>query len=202
MAPATDSYDVRQGLHLPVGALLPFRDYGYRVDMDARASRFEHVVRPCLEPLRRYLARRTDAETAADVLGDTLLVAWRRFDDVPVEALPWLYGVARNCLANAERGVRRRARLAARLAEQPVEPPAEPADDLLEALEELTDVERELVRLWAWERLAPAEIATVVGLTPNAVSIRLTRARQRLREVMTDRARSRKTGDLAGHEGV
>ena len=174
--------------------------------MDARASRFEHVVRPCLEPLRRYLARRTDAETAADVLGDTLLVAWRRFDDVPTEALPWLYGVARNCLANAERGVRRRVRLASRLAEQPVEPPAEPADDLLEALEELTEVERELIRLWAWERLTPAEIATVVGLTPNAVSIRLTRARQRLREVLRERTadgmRSRKTGDLAGHEGT
>ena len=67
----------------------------------SRADRFDQLARQCLEPLRRYLARRTDAETAADVLGDTLLVAWRRFDDVPPEALPWLYGVARNCLANA-----------------------------------------------------------------------------------------------------
>lgn len=170
--------------------------------MDARASRFEHVIRPCLEPLRRYLARRTDAETAADVLGDTLLVAWRRFDDVPHEPLPWLYGVARNCLANAERGVRRRARLAARLAEQPADPAAAPdvdaPEDVLAALEELNDTERELIRLWAWEQLAPAEIATVVGLTPNAVSIRLSRARAHLREVMA----ARKTGNLAGHEGA
>jgi RNA polymerase sigma-70 factor (ECF subfamily) len=171
--------------------------------MEARASRFEQMVRPCLEPLRRYLARRTDAETAADVLGDTLLVAWRRFDDVPSEPLPWLYGVARNCLANAERGVRRRARLAARLADQPADPADEAAAevsghaDVLEALEELNDTERELIRLWAWEQLTPAEIATVVGLTANAVSIRLTRARARLREVMA----ARKTGDLAGHEG-
>jgi len=164
--------------------------------MDARARRFETVARESLEPLRRYLARRTDPETAADVLGDTLLVAWRRFDDVPTEApLPWLYGVARNCLANAERGVRRRARLAARLTAEPTAAEAPEAVDLHEALAELGDTERELVRLWAWEQLTPAEIATVVGLSPNAVSIRLTRARQRLRERLV-----RKTGDPAGHE--
>ena len=157
------------------------------------------MVRECLEPLRRYLARRTDPETAADVLGDTLLVAWRRFDDVPVDGpLPWLYGVARNCLANAERGVRRRARLAARLTAEPAEPPEHAdATNLHEALEELADTERELVRLWAWEQLTPAEIATVTGLTPNAVSIRLTRARHRLREAL-----ARKTGEPAGHEGA
>ena len=165
----------------------------------SRSDRFEALARESLEPLRRYLARRTDAETAADVLGDTLLVAWRRLDDVPAEPLPWLYGVARNCLANAERGVRRRARLAARLAAQPVEAAADPdATHLHEVLEELGETDRELVRLWAWEQLAPAEIATVVGLTPNAVSIRLTRARQRLRELLV----ARKTGDLAGHEGA
>lgn len=170
--------------------------------MDARASRFEHVIRPCLEPLRRYLARRADAEVAADVLGDTLLVAWRRFDDVPGEPLPWLYGVARNCLANAERGVRRRVRLAARLADEPdgaAEPEGSAVEDLYDALDALTDTDRELVRLWAWERLTPTEIATVVGLSPNAVSVRLTRAKQRLRELIEA---PRKNGDLAGHEGT
>ncbi|SFC89224.1 RNA polymerase sigma-70 factor, ECF subfamily [Nocardioides terrae] len=161
----------------------------------SRSERFDALARECLEPLRRYLARRTDPETAADVLGDTLLVAWRRFDDVPADALPWLYGVARNCLANAERGVRRRARLAARLTVEPAAAEAPEMLELHEALEGLGDTERELVRLWAWEQLTPAEIATVTGLTPNAVSIRLTRARQRLREQL-----ARKTGDPAGHE--
>lgn len=173
--------------------------------MDPRAGEFEQVVRPCLEPVQRYLARRTDPETAADVLGDTLLVAWRRFDDVPrSEPLPWLYGVARHCLANAERGVRRRARLAARLAGQPREEPAgTDATDLHAALDALGEDDRELLRLWAWEELRPAEIATVLGVSANAVSIRLTRARQRLRRLLADDpAEARKTGDLAGHEGA
>ena len=118
-----------------------------------------------VEPLRRYLARRTDPATADDVLAETLLVCWRRLDDVPDEPLPWAYGVARNCLANAARGVRRQERLAARIAV--VDPPAastpgpgEDGDpDLTEALAALREEEAELLRLWAWERLTPAEIA-------------------------------------------
>jgi RNA polymerase sigma-70 factor (ECF subfamily) len=185
--------------------------------MEARASRFEQTVRPCVEPLRRYLARRTDPETAADVLGDTLLVAWRRFDDVPAHALPWLYGVARNCLANAERGVRRRARLAARLAESSVEgSSADPsgavdgasgdevaqaaADQVHAALAALNDTEREVVRLWAWEELSAAEIAVVLGVSPNAASLRLSRARRRMREELTRGRGRRQTRDLAGHD--
>jgi RNA polymerase sigma-70 factor (ECF subfamily) len=33
--------------------------------------------------------------------------------------------------------------------------------------------------LHAWEDLAPAEIATVLGVRPNAISVRLHRARRR-----------------------
>jgi RNA polymerase sigma-70 factor (ECF subfamily) len=151
-------------------------------------ARFERLVREeLLDPLRRYLARRTDAATADDVLAETLLVCWRRRADVPEHALPWAYGVARHCLANAERGARRQGRVAARLAV--VDPPreaSEPAgardDALHDALARLRPDEADLVRLWAWEQLTPAEIADVLDVTPNAVSIRLHRARGRLRE--------------------
>ena len=168
-----------------------------------RRARFEALVPELVEPLRRYLARRTDAATADDVLAETLLVCWRRLDEVPVDAaLPWAYGVARLCLANAQRGARRQERLAARVAvvDPPVQSMAGPgADDgdprLDVALETLTATEAELVRLWAWEQLGPAEIGAVLDLTPNAVSIRLHRARTKLKEAL------RKTEGRAGHEG-
>lgn len=158
---------------------------------DARRARFEAVAAEVVEPVRRFLARRTDPDTADDVLADTLLVLWRRLDDVPAddEALPWTYAVARNALANAERGARRQRRLAHRITV--VDPPAEaapepdPVDErVTAALERLRPDEAELLRLWAWEQLGPAEIATVLGLTPNAVSIRLHRARGKLREIL------------------
>ena len=158
-----------------------------------RRARFEAVAGLVTEPVRRFLARRTDAETADDVLADTLLVCWRRLDDVPDgdEALPWAYGVARHALANAERSARRQRRLAYRITV--VDPPSEtaaeeeqPDDRVALALARLRPDEAELLRLWAWEQLGPAEIATVLDLTPNAVSIRLHRARGRLKEILEE----------------
>jgi RNA polymerase sigma-70 factor (ECF subfamily) len=158
-----------------------------------RRERFEEVAALVTEPVRRFLARRTDADTADDVLADTLLVCWRRLDDVPHgdEALPWAYAVARHALANAERGARRQRRLAYRITV--VDPPSEvapeedaPDERVARALARLRPDEAELVRLWAWEQLGPAEIATVLDLTANAVSIRLHRARGKLRRLLEE----------------
>jgi RNA polymerase sigma-70 factor (ECF subfamily) len=163
------------------------------VTPDDRRDRFEAVAALVTEPVRRFLARRTDADTADDVLAETLLVCWRRLDDVPDgdEALPWAYAVARNALANADRGARRQRRLAHRITV--VDPPREAAPEpdpglerVTEALARLRPDEAELLRLWAWEQLGPSEIATVLGLTPNAVSIRLHRARGKLREILEE----------------
>ncbi|MDP9816721.1 RNA polymerase sigma factor [Spirilliplanes yamanashiensis] len=169
------------------------------MDAQARRARFEAVARGVVEPLRRYLARRADPATAEDVLSETLLVCWRRLDEMPAEQLPWAYGVARNCLANAERARRRQDRLVARIAR--VDPPpvaaAGPGGDdggVVEALAALRAGDAELLRLWAWEELTPAEIAVVLGVSANAVAIRLHRARQRLRDVLRQQAAD------AGHE--
>jgi RNA polymerase sigma-70 factor (ECF subfamily) len=52
--------------------------------------------------------------------------------------------------------------------------------DVHAALARLRELDREVVMLWAWEGLVPREIATVTGLTPNAVSIRLHKAKKAL----------------------
>ena len=167
---------------------------------DARA-RFEVLAAEVVEPVRRFLARRTDRDTADDVLAETLLVCWRRLDQVPEPALPWVYGVARNCLANAERGDRRQRRLAARISvvdpPQEVAPqPEQPDERVTAALAQLRPEEAELLRLWAWEQLGPSEIAEVLGISANAASIRLHRARGKFVEEL------RKIDDDAGHEGL
>lgn len=161
---------------------------------ESRRERFEEVAPGLIEPVRRFLARRTDPATAEDVLAETLLVCWRRATELPDEPLPWVYGVARNCLRNAERAARRQERVAARLMAQPADPgpPDDPALD--EAMATLRPEEAELLRLWAWEQLTPAEIAVVLGVSPNAASTRLTRAKKKLSD------RLRKTRAAAGHE--
>jgi RNA polymerase sigma-70 factor (ECF subfamily) len=162
---------------------------------ESRRERFEAVAPGLIEPLRRFLARRTDPATADDVLAETLLVCWRRVQDLPEEPLPWAYGVARNCLLNAQRSARRQERVAARLAVEPVDAGAPEDSSLHEALARLRPDDADLLRLWAWEQLTPAEIATVLDITANAASIRLHRAREKLK------AQLRKTAGAAGHEG-
>ncbi len=127
------------------------------------------------------------ADSVDDVLSETLMIAWRRLDEIPSNAsLPWCYGVARKVLGNHRRSQHRRLRLVDRLTAEPQQFSTDPhggdeGDPLLEvALEQLNDQERELIHLWAWEQLEPREIALVVESTPNAISLRLTRAKQKL----------------------
>lgn len=141
-----------------------------------------------------YALRRTsDPHDAADVVAETFLVAWRRLADVPAEsdASAWLFGVARRVLANHRRGERRRTDLSARLGAQlavqlAASPLPEPATcgQLAPALAQLSDDDREILLLSAWEGLAPAEIASALGLSGSTTRSRLRRARQRLERLL------------------
>ena len=153
--------------------------------------RFEAVAGEVYEPLQRYLRRRAPIDDAEEAFGDALLTIWRRIDDVPSEAvLPWCYGVAKRALANRRRATGRRLRLADRLAAEPsATRTGDPSDsvefaDLEAALERLNESDREVLELWAWEELEPREIAAVLETTPNAISLRLQRAKQRLSREM------------------
>jgi RNA polymerase sigma-70 factor (ECF subfamily) len=163
-----------------------------------RSTRFEALFKEVYEPLQRYAVRRTDRSTADDVVADALLVLWRRLDDVPEDlVLAWCYGVARRCLANNRRGAARQAGVVDRLTCEPnAAVDVDGTDDghLEAALATLESDDREIVRLWAWELLPPREIAVVLGITPNAASIRLHRAKGRLAAAMGG-----KNGRLSGH---
>lgn len=154
----------------------------------SREDRFEELSAQVSRPLRAYVARRVPAADVDDVLSEVTVVLWRRLEEVPTGSpsgpLPWCYGVARRQIANHRRGEQRRLRLADRVRtlDPPyVSPVDEPDhDDVHAALGTLKELDREVVLLWAWEQLEAREIAQVTGLTPNAVSIRLHRAKQKL----------------------
>lgn len=170
-------------------------------------ARFERLARVVVEPLHRYLLRRTSADLVEDVLSETMLVLWRRIDEVPGlgegvepdpgDVLPWCYGVARGCLANARRADGRRLRLVERLIRSHEQAPDGVADhgELHAALDTLAAQDREVVQLWAWEGLAPRQIAEATGLTANAVSIRLHRAKKKIAAQL-----GRKDAEPTGHK--
>ena len=156
------------------------------VDVPPRA-RFEALFEAHYGAVLAYARRRASSDVGADVAAATFEVAWRRLDEVPDEALPWLYGVARRLLANTRRADVRRQRLWSRLRALG---PAEPADVAAEepgardALARLRPQDREVLMLVAWEGLNPGAAASSLGISAGAFAVRLHRARQRLEEEM------------------
>jgi RNA polymerase sigma-70 factor (ECF subfamily) len=158
-------------------------------------ARFSRLYRDNARALLGYALRRTAGpDNAADVVAETFLVAWRRLDQVPLGegARPWLFGAARNVLANQARGARRRDRLTERLREDlerelPAHRSGAP-NPFVEALAELGESDRELLTLIGWEELTPTEAAQALGISPVVARTRLHRARRRLRARLAEQS--------------
>lgn len=149
-------------------------------------SRFVELNSAIGPDLLRYFQRRVESE-AADLLAETMLIAWRRRADLPdadEEARMWLFGVARNVLSNAVRGSRRRHALADALRGRLSSSAASDESalvDLRQVVDALPAELREVVLLAHWEGFSFAEIAVLQGVASATVRGRYRRARQLLR---------------------
>jgi RNA polymerase sigma factor (sigma-70 family) len=134
-----------------------------------------------------YLTR--DRSLAEDLTADTFekaLKAWRRFDPARGSARTWLCQIARTTALDWFRAEERRRRREERAA------PLERADEgglspglsseLEAALQELSAGEREVIALRVLLDLDSEEAARVLGISPTAVSTRLSRALKKLEE--------------------
>lgn len=149
------------------------------------AAWFTTEVATHLDAVYRYFVRRAPRQDADDLTAEVFATAWRRRSDIPDEAtLPWLYRTAGYVLANH----RRRARGI------PLHPAADPVgadhaqriaarDELSRALAALTDRDREILLLHAWEGLDGDGLADVLGISRSGAQAALSRARARLRAV-------------------
>lgn len=148
---------------------------------EERVERFRLLYDAAYPRVLAYALRRARTrEDALEVLSETMLIAWRRLDDIPEgeRRLPWMFGVARRVLANQYRAADRRERLTGSLVPRP---DREPEFDLVhEALESLRPADREILTLAAWEDLENREIAAALGIAPGTAALRLHRARRRL----------------------
>ena len=155
-----------------------------RADTDAFGELFDRHARA----VHGFIARRSGHQSADDLLSEVFLRAVEARARVrPHEsgsALPWLYGIARNVVRSHLRsraapisGVEAAyvdwdavdARVDARAA----------AADLRAALASLTETERDVLLLVAWEQLTVTEAAEALDISPNAARSRLHRARAR-----------------------
>lgn len=141
--------------------------------------RFREVYECHAAAVRAYVRRRIALDLVDDVVAETFLVCWRKLDRVPEEPLPWLYAVARKALANQ---YRTSARQAADPAARPSEPFPEVEGDpvLARAFGLLSEGDREVLRLVAWEELSLPAAARALGCSQVACRVRLHRAKRRL----------------------
>lgn len=149
------------------------------------AEEFGALFRAHITEISRFLARRLPADQVDDVAGDLFEIAWNKRSSIPAGLeLPWLYKTARYLISNLRRKESGRAAIFSALAEPVAAPSAESialADlELSEAWAKLNEKEREALALWALDGFEPKEIAVALGLTTNAVNIRLSRAKKNL----------------------
>lgn len=143
--------------------------------------------------VHRFLAWRVGHEAADDLLGDVFVAAvearLRVHAHESGSALPWLYGIARNAV---RAHVRRRGPVPGWPANDVCDWAAVDArvdaaarrDELRTAMKALTEDEREVLLLVAWDGLSPAEAARVLGITAEASRTRLRRARVRAQRAL------------------
>lgn len=147
-------------------------------------ARMEALFRRHYRGVAAYVRRRAEPDLVEDVVAETFLVAWRRLDEVPIDAGPWLLGVARKTLATQRRARARRQALVSRLESvQPSERDEQsPELGVADALRRLPEKDREAITLVAWDGLSPSEAARVLGQSAVAFRVRLHRAKRRLRQ--------------------
>jgi RNA polymerase sigma-70 factor (ECF subfamily) len=161
----------------------------------SRAPDREHIFRSLYEAvyadLMRFVQRRAAPDLAEDVVADAFLVVWRRLDELPPkheDARAWIFGITRNMLLNERRGAQRRRALGVRLADittqRRVEAEADlvvDAVDLRNAWTLLSEMHQEVLGLAVFEGLKAPQAAAVLGISPVAFRLRLSRGRRALR---------------------
>jgi len=151
------------------------------------AQRFTALFREHHWRVRDFAQRRVGTDLAQEVVSETFLVAWRRLDDIPGAAIPWLYRVALYEIANLRRRQAKAVRLHDALRQGGAGTAMEDEEDVTElaravatAFAHLKPRDQEILRLAAWEQLSSSEGAAVLQCSVPAYRMRLHRARIRL----------------------
>lgn len=153
---------------------------------------FQTVYQQCYHPVLVYLRRRLPADHVNDVLSVVMTRTWEKREQIPEHLqhnpLPWIYGVARGAVTEfnvlrqqqREEEIRRNNPNAWETATTELALSAVGVDPVKRALRVMTEADRELLTLSAWEGFSTVEIAKILNTSPTQVKVRLHRARGRL----------------------
>jgi len=159
----------------------------------------------------RHFVRRVGPDDADSLLGELFRIAFERrssYDVNRAEARPWLYGIASNLLARHRDREARRLEATARLMNTTIRPgdtfdevdarldASELWRDVAAAIGTLPEGERDVLLLYAWESMPYNEIASALEIPVGTVRSRLSRARDRVRELVGPSEEQQVTSNL------
>lgn len=158
--------------------------------METSDASFERAYIDYLPAVSGYLFRRVERQHVEDLAADVFAIAWRKRASVsPGEELPWLYRIASNVVSNHRRRQTSGAAFLASLRPADSSPSAEEivvADaSLAAAWAQLRPAEREVLALALVEQLSPPELAVTLGVSVNAATIRVHRAKKKLADALS-----------------
>lgn len=165
---------------------------------DAHA-RFTALVRGHQRALHahvRVVYPYVDADT---VVNEVFVAAWQRIEDITDDrAATWLKATARYVVNNRRRGERRWQALTDKVARlDPVSFAPPPDHDagmelqlVMDALAELSAADREVLLMTALDDLTSEDVGEILGVSGHTASMRISRARARLRAAVAARTDS------------
>ena len=187
-----------------VGPPLGQRDPSQSPPGSGAAAEFERIYRAQVDAVTAFFARRSaDPQTVADLTADTfvqVIVSFGTFDPGKGSARAWVFGIARRvyaayCEAHSQqrdkvvRLAGRRELDSDQVGELLDRIDAERAGrGLVTGLTTLPALDRHVVELVDLAGLRSKEAASVLGVSPGAVRMRLMRARARLRKTASNPA--------------
>lgn len=151
---------------------------------------FERIFAAHGTDIVRFLYRRGAYDDAEDLAAETFTTMWRKKDQVPDGAeLPWLYKTAGLTLSNWYR-----KKKAVPMGDNQESLDSTDGSDpsllvvenhgMRQALETLSERDREIILAVAWEGLSGNTLATYLGINRSAADAALSRARKRLEEAI------------------
>ena len=157
-----------------------------------REQRFMELLKPCQQGAERYaLSLVGDRDAAKDVLQDTIIIVWRKFDDLkdPAAFKSYLFTILTNLVRRQYRKTKHFVALSdehAQVLEDTTPSPDTSAESALvrEAINKLPEKSREAVILYEIEDMSVKDIAKIQRSSVSAVKVRLFRARKQLMKML------------------
>jgi RNA polymerase sigma-70 factor (ECF subfamily) len=161
-------------------------------------ARFAEIFDRHFAAVHRFVDRRLGRDAADSLAGEVFRIAFEqrdRYDRARPSCLPWLYGITNNLVLKEYRRRGRHLRAVGRLGRELSSPDGTAEIDarvdahaawpgVAAALAQLSDGDRDVLLLVAWEDLSYEEVADALEIPIGTVRSRLHRARSRVRELI------------------